>query len=192
MIVQVYGVGGHQFVKQSELILRSIRCHGNDLQWRTWGLYDLLAEAPSDFELASQKVMNIYLQLLFRRGRSNDMLTIEQWSLANVQLKGVYLDEWFERKRDDTVHGIEIDNYESLPKIYGQVSIFKSGVFTIISTPDFLIKWDEATRIYLTVYSQHRGNMEGLCGNYNDDNADDIKTAQGITGSITEYEKKIL
>jgi hypothetical protein len=95
-----------------------------------------------------------------------------------------------QRGRNVIFNGIEIDNYEAIPKIYGQVSIFKSGVYTIVSTPDFLIKWDEATRIYLTVYSKHRGNMEGLCGNYNDDNADDIKTAQGITGSIIEYEKK--
>ncbi|CAF1096107.1 unnamed protein product [Rotaria sordida] len=91
-----------------------------------------------------------------------------------------------QRGRNVIFNGIEIENYESVPKIYGQVSVFKSGVFTIISTPDFLIKWDEATRIYLTVYSKHRGNMEGLCGNYNDDNADDIRTAQGITGSIIE------
>mgnify|MGYP001062711089 FL=1 len=92
-----------------------------------------------------------------------------------------------QRGRNVIFNGIEIDNYESQPKIYGQVSVFKSGVFTIISTPDFLIKWDEATRIYLTVYSKHRGNMEGLCGNYNDDNADDIQTAQGIAGSVIEY-----
>ncbi|CAF4176668.1 unnamed protein product [Rotaria socialis] len=91
-----------------------------------------------------------------------------------------------QRGRSVIFNGIELKNYESIPKIYGQVSVFKSGVFTIISTPDFLIKWDESTRIYVTVYSQHRGNMEGLCGNYNDDSADDIKTAQGITGSIIE------
>ena len=103
-----------------------------------------------------------------------------------VTYRGATID--LQRGRNVIFNGIEIDNYEAIPKIYGQVSIFKSGVFSFISTPDFLIKWDGATRIYLTVYSKHRGNMEGLCGNYNDDNSDDIKTAQGISGSVIEYD----
>ena len=103
-----------------------------------------------------------------------------------ITYRGATID--LQRGRNVIFNGIEIDNYEAIPKIYGQVSIFKSGVFSFISTPDFLIKWDGATRIYLTVYSKHRGNMEGLCGNYNDDNSDDIKTAQGISGSVIEYE----
>ena len=101
-----------------------------------------------------------------------------------IDYRGASID--LQRGRNVVFNGIEIDNYAAIPKVYGQVSVFKSGVFTVISTPDFLIKWDEATRIYLTVYAQHRGQMEGLCGNYNDDNADDIKTAQGIAGSIVE------
>jgi len=68
---------------------------------------------PSDYDLVGQKLMNIYIQLQFKRAQSNDLLTVEQWSLANVQLKGAYLDEWFERKRDATVRGIELDESEA-------------------------------------------------------------------------------
>lgn len=92
-----------------------------------------------------------------------------------------------QRGRAVIFNGRQLENYESIPEIYGLVSIFRAGIFTIISTPDFLIKWDEATRIYLTVYSKHRNQMRGLCGNYNDDNSDDIITAQGAVGSIIEY-----
>ena len=114
LIVQVYGLGGRAFVTQAEAILASIRCESHDPAVRTWGLYDLLVDVPTDYDLVGQKLMNIYIQLQFRRGASNDLLTVEQWSLANVQLKGAYLNEWFERKRDAMVSGIEPDEAEAV------------------------------------------------------------------------------
>jgi len=125
VIVQVYGLGGRPFVRQAEAILQSIRCHGADPKWRTWGLYGLRVDVPADYELVSQKVMNVYLQLLFKRGRSSDTLTVEQWSLANVQLKGAYLDEWFERKRDEAVVGIELDKQERV--VNGHDALWLTG-----------------------------------------------------------------
>jgi hypothetical protein len=98
VIAQVYGLGGRSFVRQADAIR---------------------------YELVSSKVMNIYLQLQFRRGRSNDMLTVEQWSLANVQLKGAYLDEWFERKRDEMVRGFDIDGAER--EVSGHSALWLTG-----------------------------------------------------------------
>lgn len=117
VLAQVYGKGGQRFLDQAAAILDSIGCHGDEVGWRTWGLYGLSTAAPANYTLSSQQVMNIYLQLLFRLDRTEDTLTIEQWSLANVQLKDAYLDEWFEakagsslahvryEKREDDVHG---------------------------------------------------------------------------------------
>ncbi|CAF1170552.1 unnamed protein product, partial [Didymodactylos carnosus] len=101
-----------------------------------------------------------------------------------IDYKGASID--LVRGRNVMFNGIELETYTTVPQKFGDVSVFVSGVFVVISSPDFLIKWDQATRIYLTVVGQHRGHMQGLCGNYNDDNGDDITTAQGITASIVD------
>ena len=42
--------------------------------------------------------MNIYVQLPFVRGNSQDTISVEQWGVANVQLRNAYLDQWFQDK----------------------------------------------------------------------------------------------
>jgi hypothetical protein len=75
-------------------ILASLQCHGEEEGWRTWALYDLHTEVPSDWKLAGQQLMNVYLRLNFTRGKGVSRLTVEQWSLANVARKNTYLDVW--------------------------------------------------------------------------------------------------
>lgn len=98
VIAQVVGAGGGLSPAAAD-ILRSLQCHSADTDWRTWSLYDLLTEVPSDYSLRGKpQLMNIYVQLLFGRGQSADTLSVEQWGVANVQLRGAYLDEWFRQK----------------------------------------------------------------------------------------------
>jgi hypothetical protein len=80
-------------------VLDSLCCHSEDREWQPWSLYDLRTEIPSTYSLLRKpQLMNIYVQLAFQWGRSTDEITVEQWGVANVQLRGAYLDEWFREK----------------------------------------------------------------------------------------------
>ena len=58
-----------------------------------------IREVPSDYALKTKpQLMNIYVQLPFVRGNSQDTITVEQWGVANVQLRNAYLDQWFQDK----------------------------------------------------------------------------------------------
>jgi hypothetical protein len=55
------------------------------------------------------------------------------------------------------------------PDIY----IKKIGLFIILKTKHFMIKWDGATRVYLKAQKSLMGRMKGLCGNYDGDATND-------------------
>src|SRR5262249_19098747 len=97
-VAQVYCAPDTRSRALASEILAEIECHSQDTDWRTWGLYGLQTEIPASYALAGQQLMNVYLQLQFQLGQSTDQIFVEQWNLANVQLKGMYLDEWFDRK----------------------------------------------------------------------------------------------
>jgi hypothetical protein len=113
VVAQVYGVPSSSFNRESKAILESIACHSSDAEWRTWGLYGLLVDVPADFTLIGQQLMNVYLQLKFQRGGSLDQLMVEQWSLANVQLKNSYLDEWYDLKSIGKTEGVRSEREEA-------------------------------------------------------------------------------
>lgn len=94
VIAQVLGSpsGKSAFGTTAEAVLGSLRCHGDDPEWRTWALYDLQTQVPSSYRLESQELMNVYLRLTFAQKTAR--LTVEQWSLANVARKSSYLDVW--------------------------------------------------------------------------------------------------
>ncbi|MES2463198.1 MAG: hypothetical protein V4671_21665 [Armatimonadota bacterium] len=94
VIAQVLGSPSNKgvFGTTAEAVLGSLRCHGDDPEWRTWALYDLQTEVPSTYRLESQELMNVYLRLTFALKTAR--LSIEQWSLANVARKSSYLDVW--------------------------------------------------------------------------------------------------
>lgn len=94
VIAQVLGSpsGKGSFGSTAEAVLGSLRCHGDDPEWRTWALYDLQTQVPSSYRLESQELMNVYLRLTFAQKTAR--LTVEQWSLANVARKSSYLDVW--------------------------------------------------------------------------------------------------
>ncbi len=98
VIAQVVGAQGGLSPAAPD-VLRSLQCHPADDNWQTWSLYDLLTQVPAEYALRGKpQLMNIYVQLMFGRGQSADTLSVEQWSVANVQLRGAYLDEWFRQK----------------------------------------------------------------------------------------------
>ena len=99
VIAQVVGGTRGDFAASASDVLQTLECHAEDSDWRTWSLYDLHTEVPSDYALLGKpQLMNIYVQLPFGRGTSSDTLTVEQWGVANVQLRNAYLDQWFRDK----------------------------------------------------------------------------------------------
>jgi hypothetical protein len=97
VIAQVIGhtSGRHGLAGITEAVLGSLRCHGDDPEWRVWSLYDLVTAIPADYTLASQQLMNVYLRLTFTHKKYQmARLSVEQWALANVARRDAYLDTW--------------------------------------------------------------------------------------------------
>ena len=99
VIAQVLGGSRGDFAATAADVLQTLECHAEDSNWRTWSLYDLHAEVPTDYALSGKpQLMNIYVQLPFSRSGTLDTITVEQWGVANVQLRNAYLDQWFRDK----------------------------------------------------------------------------------------------
>ena len=99
MIAQVLGGLRGDFAATAADVLHTLECHAEDSDWRTWSLYDLNTQVPSDYTLSGKlQLMNIYVQLPFSRNNTLDTITVEQWGVANVQLRNAYLDQWFRDK----------------------------------------------------------------------------------------------
>ena len=99
MIAQVLGGSRGDFAATAADVLQTLECHAPESEWRTWSLYDLHTQVPSDYALQGKpQLMNIYVQLPFSRSNTLDMITVEQWGVANVQLRNAYLDQWFRDK----------------------------------------------------------------------------------------------
>ena len=50
------------------------------------------------------------------------------------------------------------------------------------------IKWDRGTRVYIKLAPRWKGRVQGLCGNYNGDALDDLKTpSSGVETSATIF-----
>jgi len=94
--------------------------------WTLWSLYDLRTRVPSTYSLLRKpQLMNIYVQLSFQWGRSTDEIVVEQWGVANVQLRGAYLDDWFKQKSGDLVSMLKYETTESTA--HGHTALRISG-----------------------------------------------------------------
>jgi hypothetical protein len=79
------------------------------------------------------------------------------------------------RGRDPMVDDVEITDLTLGRRIFGDVSLMKSGLFVFVNSSDFTLKWDEKTRIYVTIPATLKGKMAGLCGDFDGDSSDDLK-----------------
>lgn len=64
---------------------------------------------------------------------------------------------------------------------FKRLFIHDAGIFTIIEIPGMglQVKWDRGTRVYVKLANQWRGSVKGLCGNFNGNAKDDMKTPSG-------------
>lgn len=93
IIAQVSGEPSDDVSNIASWVLPTIEDHSED-GWRTWALYELIAESPPGYRLEKQRLLSGYIQLTFRKGVNR--LVIERWGLANVALRNADLKDWYE------------------------------------------------------------------------------------------------
>jgi hypothetical protein len=128
LIAQVYSKAGSRYKDRAREMLAGLACHNAEIGWTRWALYGLDVCVPADYTLTAQQLMTIYVELRFTRGRGGkvgETLSVEQWSAANVQLKGAYLDDWLEHKGRSLQQSIAVEKAES--SIHGHPALEMAG-----------------------------------------------------------------
>lgn len=126
VIAQVLGGVRDDFNGLASDALGTLECHPADSEWRAWSLYDLVTQVPSDYALTGKpQLMNVYVQLPFARGNSLDTVTVEQWGVANVQLRGAYLDQWFREKNKNLEPMLRYEATET--EVHGHPALALNG-----------------------------------------------------------------
>ena len=73
-----------------------------------------------------------------------------------------------------TVNNFVYNNFDLQSGYFApDVVIKKVGIFLILEAEQFMIKWDGATRLYITAKNSLIGKMKGLCGNNDGDSTND-------------------
>lgn len=79
------------------------------------------------------------------------------------------------RGREPVVNDVEVNDLQLGRRVFGDVALMKSGTYIYVNSTDFTIKWDQKTRVYVTINYNLKGKMEGLCGDFDDNPSDDLK-----------------
>ncbi|XP_030646361.1 mucin-2-like, partial [Chanos chanos] len=81
--------------------------------------------------------------------------------------------------------GIEVNGSPTkIPFLRDYVTIFKpSTFFIVVNTPSLRleVQLDPIMQVYIVASHKSKGQLSGLCGNFNDAEVDDFKTESGIT-----------
>ena len=83
---------------------------------------------------------------------------------------------------------VQANNGDGRLLVSGEVELTRAGgrLYVILSTLGVRISWDGSYRVDLTVSTRWRGNLCGLCGNYNGDPTDDFQNPNGIVVSSAD------
>lgn len=62
-----------------------------------------------------------------------------------------------------------------------RINVREVGLYIIIEVTDLglILRWDKSTTVHLRLDPRWKSRIRGLCGNYNDDNEDDLETPSG-------------
>jgi hypothetical protein len=93
----------------------------------------------------------------------------------NIHIKSNNLRISLMRGREPMVNDVEITDLTLGRRVFGDIALMKSGLFVFVNSSDFTIKWDEKTRIYVTIHANLKGKMAGLCGDFDGDSSNDHK-----------------
>lgn len=75
-------------------------------------------------------------------------------------------------------------------KMLKRLTVRQKGLNVIAESADLglILHWNQGSRIYLKVDPKWKNKVKGLCGNYNDNEADDFQTP---SGGLTEVSANI-
>lgn len=99
------------------------------------------------------------------------------------------------RDRSVLINSIPLKNYENQPVIFDSIHVYQSGIYTMIKTNDFRLRWNGQTYIEIEIQSDQ--HVDGLCGNNNDNSDDDSIRIDGqwstsISCSMYENRTKLI
>lgn len=151
LIAQVSGAAKDDVAGTASYVLPSVTDHSED-GWRTWAMYDLVAEVPPGYRLEKHRLMAGYLQLVFRK--RNNGLVIERWGLANVALKKCSLTEWFRERmaRDLRRYRYSIEELPSEPERAIQAVGRRAGVCQALKSVGEILRLRKPA-VYLDCYA---------------------------------------
>ncbi|XP_078198084.1 SCO-spondin isoform X14 [Callithrix jacchus] len=89
------------------------------------------------------------------------------------------------RGRAVTVNGVSV----TLPKVYTGpgLSLRHAGLFLLLSTRlGLTLLWDGGTRVLVQLSPQFRGRVAGLCGDFDGDASNDLRSRQGVLEPTAE------
>ncbi|XP_039109837.1 SCO-spondin-like [Hyaena hyaena] len=89
------------------------------------------------------------------------------------------------RGRAVTVNGVSI----TLPKVYTGpgLSLRHAGLFLLLTTRlGFSLFWDGGTRVLVQLSPHFRGRVSGLCGDFDGDASNDLRSRQGVLEPTAE------
>ncbi|RXM99072.1 Phosphatidylinositol phosphatase PTPRQ [Acipenser ruthenus] len=76
----------------------------------------------------------------------------------------------------------------TLPLTIGNVFMERLADYILVkSTFGFSLAWDGSSGVYIKMTEEHKGRPCGLCGNYNDDGADDLTTSYNVQTEDTAH-----
>jgi hypothetical protein len=94
-----------------------------------------------------------------------------------IEYNGLSID--LMRGRPILVNNLELLTYQIQPVKFGSVHIYQLGIYTIVKSDDFTIRWDGRTHVDVQIMSNR--NTNGLCGNNNDNSDDDLIGSNGAS-----------
>ena len=110
---------------------------------------------------------------------------------VRVVVPGEYVDVILERGGTVTINGVlQPNNGDEIILQSGQVEVVRAGghPHVILRTSGVRVSWDGLYHVSVTVSTRWRGNLCGLCGDYNGDPGNDFKMQNNIlTDDVNEF-----
>eukprot|EP00116_Pleurobrachia_bachei_P001585 sb/3461847/ len=73
-----------------------------------------------------------------------------------------------------------------LPVSVGSIALLSSGFFTVASTAEFTVRWDNVGTVYVDVASDMESNLCGLCGDFDKNPDNDMRNTLGSVITDTD------
>lgn len=92
---------------------------------------------------------------------------------------------------NDKEDSIVLTQGKKMPHVkkYKQFTVRSTDLFVIVEASNLglIVQWDKGTRVYIKLQPRWKNQVQGLCGNYNDNEGDDFQTPSGGVVEASPY-----